>query len=840
MSRRTREADAAHAHALREAMECVVLPARPGAPPTGRPPVEIFLGTEPAQYRANRVFGYSIEKVRDPGREVRIHLMSELEGFDRRGWTTGFTNYRFAIPALAFGRGRAIYNDEDEIYLTDPGRLFDLDLGDRGYLAISDTESSVMLIDCERMASVWSLDEAQHAWKRALLRKASKATGHRGDLDPGWNARDEEFVPGQSHLLHYTTLHTQPWRPFPERFVYQEGAYTGLWHELEREAIACGFELFHRAAPSKRFAALKAGLARVALGELPSAIAASGEIVRTFEQLVREAKGRSVLELLPDLRGASTSRPGRFGLDFEQRSGLLEFLAESDGGGPAVDGVVCADGLEGLPVWDIPWVVDALFARARGFVFAAVRCQGTPRRRLLHPPAGTAFTAAWWRSHFEAAAVRHPQVRWTLLTTGGRDFAHDGHHLAAGGPRAGATPPRIWTLTDGQPDQEREVGALAHALGGACGAFGPESPPFAPPWPDLLIVAGQRVAERARRLRAQAHGQCLVVALGQAAAVPIDAVDLAVIPSGDAIFPHPKLLETDLPLVAAPARAAARAGPLAARIAALAGPRIVVRLEAEAESEGEEQAWAAGAIQEIGRRIAASASQLGGSVVLWHGPGVAKERLEAWRRALAPIAFDVAEGGTEGETGRPAAQEEIGRALLAAGDLFIHLGDSEAALAELVTTGRPVFVAPDGLRAERSSRGRGLDPLRRRIADAVVARARAKPANDRGTTRPQEGLEWLCARAIESGRVRPHGTRAPLRARLLAAGHVRSLDAVLSAADPTGFPPPPTSELERVASHVRSLLGMPARSARDRDASGEVLDDPADGLLDLLAKPERR
>ncbi len=807
MSRRTWEADAAYARALRESMECVVLPARPGAMPCDRAPVEIFLGTEPAQYRANRVFGYSIEKVRDPGREIRIHLMSELEGFDRRGWTTGFTNYRFAIPALAFAQGRAIYNDEDEIYRTDPGRLFDLDLGDRGYLAISDTESSVMLIDCERMAPVWTLDEAQHGWKRALLRKASKATGHRGDLAPGWNARDEEFVPGESHLLHYTTLHTQPWRPFPERFVYQEGAYTGLWHDLEREAIARGFELFHRAAPSKRFAALRARLGDVARGELPSGIAASGEIALNVEALVREAKGRSLVELLPDLRGTSTARPGRFGLDVEQRVGLLEWLAEGEGALPACDGVVCADGLEGLPVWDIPWVIDSLFARARGFVFAAVRCQDLPRRRLLYPPAGTAFTAAWWRSHFEAAAVRHPQVRWTLLTTRGRDFAHDGHHFVAGGPRPGATPPRIWTLTDGDPDHERATSALANALGGACAVFGPESPAFSPPWPELLIVAGRSVAERARRLRAEAHGRCLVVAIGQGAAVPIDAVDLAVIPTGDAIFPHPKLIEIEQPLVAAPARGAARSGSLAAQLAALAEPRIVVRLDLE----GSERAWAPEAIREIGRRVEASAARLGGSVVLWSRPGLARDQLDAWRRALGPLAFDAAEGVGSDASGRPMAQEEIARALLAAGDLFIHLAGSDAALAEMVATGRPVFVGPDVPRSTASSQGSLPGAIRHRIADAVVARARAKPANDRGTTRPQEGLEWLCARAIESGFVRPRGAREPLRARLLAAGQVRPFDAVLSAADRTGFPPPPASELERVAARVRRLLGMPAR-----------------------------
>src|SRR5262245_62694449 len=36
--------------------ECVVLGVREGVTPSAKPPVRIFLGTEPAQYRAERVF----------------------------------------------------------------------------------------------------------------------------------------------------------------------------------------------------------------------------------------------------------------------------------------------------------------------------------------------------------------------------------------------------------------------------------------------------------------------------------------------------------------------------------------------------------------------------------------------------------------------------------------------------------------------------------------------------------------------------------------------------------------------------------------------------------------
>ena len=201
--------------AERAVPDCVTLRVRDGVVPSSAAPVEIYLGTEVAQFRATRAFIWSIEQVRDPARVYRVHIMSELAGFERRGWTTGFTNYRFAIPHFAEARGRAIYCDEDQIFLTDPGKLFDLDLDGAGYLAISDTETSVMLIDCERMAEIWSLDDARHDRKKAILRRSLKHPEIRGALDPHWNARDQEYVPGRSHLLHYSTLHTQPWRPFP-------------------------------------------------------------------------------------------------------------------------------------------------------------------------------------------------------------------------------------------------------------------------------------------------------------------------------------------------------------------------------------------------------------------------------------------------------------------------------------------------------------------------------------------------------------------------------------------------------------------------------------------------
>lgn len=239
--------------AQRATPERVLLGPRPGSPANSLAPVRIFLGTEPRQSRAERVFFWSIERVRDPSRTYEIWLLRDLSGFRRRGWTTGFTNYRFAIPHFAGGAGRAIYNDVDQVYLSDPAELFDTDLGGHGFLAVAPDDPSVMLLDCSRMSAVWSLEAAQREPKAALIRRAGAVPGLYGHLPAEWNARDDEYAPDRSKCLHYTTLHTQPWRPFPERFVYQPNPHARLWLALEAEADARGYRVFTREQPSARY-----------------------------------------------------------------------------------------------------------------------------------------------------------------------------------------------------------------------------------------------------------------------------------------------------------------------------------------------------------------------------------------------------------------------------------------------------------------------------------------------------------------------------------------------------------------------------------------------------------
>jgi len=310
--------------------------------------VRIFLGTEPRQARAERVFFWSIERVRDPSRTYEIWLLRGLSGFRRRGWTTGFTNYRFAIPHFAGGAGRAIYNDVDQIYLADPAELFDADLAGHGFLAVAPDDPSVMLLDCARMSAVWSLEAAQRESKAELIRRATAPPGLFGRLPAEWNARDDQTPPERAKCLHYTTLHTQPWRPFPERFVYQANPRAGAWLALEAEADARGYRVFTRERPSSRY--------RELAGDPPLEDVPSDDVPWRLDELFGDARMPVHIEIACEAPGSrrGAERPARCAAWWSQRIEAAAAahpgvrweaaLASSDGsallrgGGPKPDG----------------------------------------------------------------------------------------------------------------------------------------------------------------------------------------------------------------------------------------------------------------------------------------------------------------------------------------------------------------------------------------------------------------------------------------------------------------------------------------------------------------------
>lgn len=404
----------------RLAPEVVRFDAEPGVTPSEKPPVRIFLGTEPLQARAERIFLWSVKQHRDPARVYEIYLMKDLKGYDRHGWKTGFTNFRYAIPGLAGNHGRAIYNDVDQIYLADPAEMFDMDMKGAGALAINPGEDSVMLIDCDVMAKHWPIAEVGlPGMKKKRFRNAATELKLWGELPGVWNARDDEFNAAQSKCFHFTTLQTQPWRPFPDQIRYSDHPDGEVWFALERSADRARFTGFTREKPSPSFAA---ALARLGNGS-PAATDAAADAAE-IAKLASATGAKTVLDYsAPAPGGAARAWSG---LAVTARDVSKAPFAEPVTG--SFDGVVAIDSLSGVPEEDVAWALDELFAAAGRFVYVSVVSDAS---RMMEGAAP--LPAEWWKMQLELAANRTPGRRWKLLVAGESASGDEKAHAFGGG-----------------------------------------------------------------------------------------------------------------------------------------------------------------------------------------------------------------------------------------------------------------------------------------------------------------------------------------------------------------------------------------------------------------------
>lgn len=768
--------------------------------PDERPPVRIFVGTEDGQWRAERAFIWSIEQVRDPSRAYEIHLMKRLPGFNDRRWLTGFTNYRFVIPHLVEGRGRAIYNDVDQIYLRDPAELFDSGMGDHGYLSINEKDTSVMLMDAEKMAPVWSLDETRRGRRKAIERRAARISGLWGRLDGAWNARDTEYEPGASKLVHFTTIHTQPWMPFPGRFSYQHNPVGDLWHDLEHAADEVGFQLFSEQRPSIDYRHLLDQL--TSRKPDPSAALPPFES-EALEEALDAARSKTVLEA--GLGNGETrvvsERVGRQVAHYDPTAGRSNKRPSE-----SFDAVVFTGGLEFVPSADLPWLVDSLFRFARDLVYVSIR------EDAEHPDGARVEAARdrfFWSELFGRAAAQHPEVDWRVVATRGEGTKR---RIAWMRGRPAQPEPRVWLLDDGKQGHLNQSLGLAEALGwpyeirrirsnrllklgnrlvgsSLVALNRRRSDPLEPPWPDLVISTGRRGAPVARWIAQQSQGSTRVVQVGRRGGNLIDGLDLAVTCTHFRLFPHHRRLETLTPICGITddrLEEARRRNP-ELRGDAAEGPVVVV-----AGGSSAHHAFDA----ETARRLGEDVVRLAGDrrILAITSPRTGSAATEALAAALG-------ERGelhrwTKGEADNPYL------AYLAAAGTLIVTGESETMLGEAVAVGVPVYVYPVIEKAPT---------WKLRYREWVRARAYVRPLKPgKGTVRPQQGMEAFWSRILARGFVRIHRDIEQLHRALAARGVAHPFAESLSSE-----PRAPHREVDAVAHRVREMMGLAVPSRVD-------------------------
>jgi hypothetical protein len=219
-------------------------------------PMRVFCGCDESQIVAARVLEYSIRK--HASRPVRFYPMLNLptpvpKDQKNRG-RTGFSFSRFHIPKLAGYKGRGLYVDADMQVFGDMAELWEIPFDGAKVMCTRQDEPpeqwkgsswfhpgrqlSVMMLDCERLdwdinEIVGGLDEGRYDYQQLMFELCIVDPDEINDnIPPVWNHL-EHYVPGETKLLHYTVVPTQPWKN-------DKNPLKTLWEPEFQEARAAG------------------------------------------------------------------------------------------------------------------------------------------------------------------------------------------------------------------------------------------------------------------------------------------------------------------------------------------------------------------------------------------------------------------------------------------------------------------------------------------------------------------------------------------------------------------------------------------------------------------------
>jgi len=211
------------------------------------PPIRIFVAATPAEWLPMRVLEFSIREHSSLPVELSAiyshqRPIPQPNGLENRA-RTPFSFQRFLIPELCQFKGRAIYMDADMQVFDDIEGLWNQPFSDNHLLTVASStpgrrpQFSVMVLDCECLN--WKIEDIvaeldSGALKyRTLMFEMSVAKKIGYSVPVTWNSL-EQYNAGQTSLLHYTDMNTQPW-------VSLENPNGHVWMACLRRAIESGF-----------------------------------------------------------------------------------------------------------------------------------------------------------------------------------------------------------------------------------------------------------------------------------------------------------------------------------------------------------------------------------------------------------------------------------------------------------------------------------------------------------------------------------------------------------------------------------------------------------------------
>jgi hypothetical protein len=217
--------------------------------------MRVFVGVDESQLLAAEVLEHTIRQHASGPVEVTpmTQVKAPMPKDKRNRPRTSFSFSRFAIPALCGYQGRALYVDADMQVFDDIAQLWDIPFDGAKVLCTDQPEPpekwrgsghfhpgrqmSVMMLDCGSLdwdveEVVRGLDQGRYTYEQLMFEMCLLPPEQVTDgLPPAWNHL-EHFEPGDTKLLHYTVVPTQPWKndENPLRSIWEE-AFVKAWAE---------------------------------------------------------------------------------------------------------------------------------------------------------------------------------------------------------------------------------------------------------------------------------------------------------------------------------------------------------------------------------------------------------------------------------------------------------------------------------------------------------------------------------------------------------------------------------------------------------------------------------
>lgn len=223
--------------------------------------IRIFVGTDVngGCAECQMVFEYSLKKHCSEPYELTWMKISKdpssfWHGWNTEKWSTPFSGFRYGIAEYCNFEGKAIYCDDDQVWLKDPKELWEFDLNGAimsgKMLANGEIRHCVSLIDCEKFKKLPPVSRRKTLPNFCEIYKGLTFPQTRIMSDI-WNCYDgENMYLEEIGLLHLTDMSTNPGVQLAVKRLGDQSRhwYDGEIREHRRKDVVAKFHEYYNEA----------------------------------------------------------------------------------------------------------------------------------------------------------------------------------------------------------------------------------------------------------------------------------------------------------------------------------------------------------------------------------------------------------------------------------------------------------------------------------------------------------------------------------------------------------------------------------------------------------------